>query len=432
MDIVTISIIVFSLFVLLLILGMPVAFVLATVGLIGLSLGWGGSIAMNYLATTPYREAAHYTMATVPLFLLMGQFASQGGISRSLFETTYKWVGRLPGGLAMATILASAGFAAASGSSTAAAAAFSPIVLPEMKRYNYNVQLSMGAVAASGTFALMIPPSISFIVYGIITQTSIGKLFIAGIIPGIISAFVYIASIWIRVKINPSLAPLAPSPVSLREKFVSLKNIWTIATLILIVIGGLYGGVFTPTEAGAAGASGALIIVLLRYKMNWAQFQEAVLDSVKITAMIFMIIIGAFMFGYFLTLSKMPQNLIEWISGLNASRWTVLFIILFIYIIFGMFMDQMAIMVLTIPLVFPLITSLQFNPIWFGVVFIKTVEIGLITPPLGLNVYVIHGVTKQPMEEVFKGIFPFFICDVLTLLLLLAFPQIALFLPGRM
>ncbi len=432
MDIATISILVFILFVFFLVLGMPVAFVLATVGLVGLSLGWGSPIAMNYLAMTPYREAAHFTMATVPLFLLMGHFASQGGMSRSLFEVTYRWVGRLPGGLAMATILASAGFAAASGSSTAAAAAFSPIVLPEMDRYRYDKRLSMGSVAASGTFALMIPPSISFIVFGIITQTSVGKLFIAGIFPGLLSAFIYMGSVWIRVRLNPNLAPMAPSPVSLWEKILSLKQVWAISILILIVIGGLYGGILTPTEAGAAGASGALVIAIIRHGLNWRRFREAVRDSVLVTAMIFMIIIGAFIFGYFLTLSKMPQNLIAWVGALNVSRWVILGIILFIYVLLGTFMDQMAIMVLTVPMVFPLITHLGFDPIWFGVIFVKTVEIGLITPPLGLNVYVIHGVTHQPMEEVFKGILPFFICDVFTLIILLAFPQIALFLPSRM
>ena len=412
-------------------LGVPVAFALGISGFVWLTIAFGLPVAFGYLKTTPYREAAHYGLATLPLFLLMGYIASRSGITNSLFIAAYRWVGHLPGGLAQATILAAAVFAAACGSSIASAAALSPVVLPEMEKFNYDKTLAMGTVAASGTFAIMIPPSVALIVYATLTELSVGKLFIAGIIPGILSAFLYLVSIAIRAKLNPALAPPAPSFTN-RERLISLGGVWPIGIIIFIVIGGIYLGVMTPTEAGAVGALGAIAVGLGRRQLSMDNFNKSILDSAKTAAMIFMIIIGAFIFGYYLTLAKIPQTLIAFLAGLPLVRWIILVFILILYIILGTFMDQMAIICLTTPIIFPVIVGLGYNPIWWGIILVKTAEIGLITPPLGLNVYIIQGVTKEPLAKVFRGILPFFLVDLFTLTLLVTFPQITLFLPETM
>lgn len=431
MDEAVLIILPFALLFLLLASGVPVAFALGISGFVGLVMGFGLSVAFGYLQTTPYREASHYTLATLPLFLLMGYVASRVGITSSLFTAAYRWVGHLPGGLAQATCVAAAVFAAACGSSLASAAALSPVVLPEMERFNYDKTLAMGTVAASGTFAIMIPPSVALIVYATLTELSVGELFIAGIIPGILSALLYMLSILIRAKINPALAPPGPSFTN-RQRLASLGGVWPIGILIFIVIGGIYLGVMTPTEAGAVGAVGAVAIGLGKRQLGLGTFNKSILDSVKTAAMIFMIIIGAFIFGYYLTLTKIPQAIILFLSELPLARWIILGFILILYVILGTFMDQMAIICLTTPIIFPVIIGLGFDPIWWGIILVKTAEIGLITPPLGLNVYVIQGVTKEPLPKVFAGIVPFFIVDIITLAILVAFPQITLFLPGTM
>jgi tripartite ATP-independent transporter DctM subunit len=421
------------LFFLLLVVGIPVAFSLGIAGMAGLWIGWGMDVALSYLQTTPYTQVAHYTLAAVPLFLLMGRLIYHGGLSRALYSLAYKWVGRLPGGLAMATCVASASFAAVSGSSTATVASLAPITMPEMERYNYDKRLALGVLAASGTFAIMIPPSITFIVYGLITETSIGRLFIAGIFPGLLSASVYLSLIFIWSKLNPKLAPLAPKEtVTWKERIGAIGGIWHVVLLLIFVLGGIYFGVMTVNESAAIGAVGALAIAMFRQGLSFRLFRKAIKDAVTVAAMVFMVIIGAFIFGYLLTLGKIPQALMKWIGELAISRWIILSLIVCVYIFLGTFMDQIAIQLLTLPITFPIVTHLGFEPIWFGVIIVKTTEIGLITPPLGLNVYILKGVSGEKLETVFFGILPFLIADTLTLITLILFPQISLYLPGKM
>jgi tripartite ATP-independent transporter DctM subunit len=421
------------LFFLLLVVGIPVAFSLGIAGMAGLWIGWGMDVALSYLQTTPYTQVAHYTLAAVPLFLLMGRLIYHGGLSRALYSLAYKWVGRLPGGLAMATCVASASFAAVSGSSTATVASLAPITMPEMERYNYDKRLALGVLAASGTFAIMIPPSITFIVYGLITETSIGRLFIAGIFPGLLSASVYLSLIFIWSKLNPKLAPLAPKEtVTWKERIGAIGGIWHVVLLLIFVLGGIYFGVMTVNESAAIGAVGALAIAMFRQGLSFRLFRKAIKDAVTVAAMVFMVIIGAFIFGYLLTLGKIPQALMKWIGELAISRWIILSLIVCVYIFLGTFMDQIAIQLLTLPITFPIVTHLGFEPIWFGVIIVKTTEIGLITPPLGLNVYILKGVSGEKLETVFSGILPFLIADTLTLITLILFPQISLYLPGKM
>lgn len=421
------------LFFLLMVVGMPVAFSLGTAGLVGLWIGWGMDVALSYLQTTPYTQAAHYTLAAIPLFLLMGRLVYHAGLSQNLFSLAYKWVGRLPGGLAMATSVACAAFAAISGSTSATVASLAPITVPEMERYKYDKRLALGVLAASGTFAIMIPPSITFIVYGLITETSIGRLFIAGIIPGILSALIYLVVILIWCKVNPNLAPLAPKEaVRWRERFKAFAGIWHMVLLLFFIIGGIYSGIMTVNESAAVGAVGALAIAFFTRNLSFKLFRVAIKDAVGVAAMVFMVIIGAFIFGYLLTLGKIPQNLMKLVSELAISRYIILAMIVAVYIFLGTFMDQIAIQVLTLPITFPLITNLGFDPVWFGVIIVKTTEIGLVTPPLGLNVYILKGVTGERLETVFSGIMPFLMADLVTLTILIVIPQIALFLPSKM
>jgi tripartite ATP-independent transporter DctM subunit len=333
----------------------------------------------------------------------------------------------------MATCVASASFAAVSGSSTATVASLAPITMPEMERYNYDKRLALGVLAASGTFAIMIPPSITFIVYGLITETSIGRLFIAGIFPGLLSASVYLSLIFIWSKLNPKLAPLAPKEtVTWKERIGAIGGIWHVVLLLIFVLGGIYFGVMTVNESAAIGAVGALAIAMFRQGLSFRLFRKAIKDAVTVAAMVFMVIIGAFIFGYLLTLGKIPQALMKWIGELAISRWIILSLIVCVYIFLGTFMDQIAIQLLTLPITFPIVTHLGFEPIWFGVIIVKTTEIGLITPPLGLNVYILKGVSGEKLETVFSGILPFLIADTLTLITLILFPQISLYLPGKM
>lgn len=432
MTLTTIAILTFALMFLFLFLGVPVGFALGLAGLLGIYLGWGANVAFGYIKLVPYREVAHFTLGAIPLFILMGRFTYHGGIAESLYSLAFKWVGRLRGGLAMATMVAMAGFGAVCGSSVASTAAFSPVVVPEMDRYHYDKKLSLGSIAAAGTFALMIPPSIGFIIYGVITGTSIGKCFIAGIIPGILSAGIYMLQIWIRCRLTPGLAPLAPPTITWKERFGAFKFIGPAIVLIAIVLGGIYFGVMTPTEAGAVGALGAFALAFLRKGFGFAQLKDSLKEAVSTAAMVFMVIIGAFLFGYFLSIGSIPQVIISKIAAAEISRWLILLLILLMLVILGAFMDQLAISVLTLPLIFPVIVALGFDPVWFAIVHTKTAELGMISPPFGLNVYVLQAATGEPLGMVFKGILPFVACDLITLAILICLPQLSLFLPSQM
>ena len=421
----------FVLLFLLLAYGVPVAFSLGISGFVSLAIGFGLPTALGYVQVTPYRQAAHYTMGALPLFLLMGYIASRSRMTNGLFDAAYAWVGHLRGGLAHATIIAGAIFAACSGSSIASAAVLAPVVMPQMERFKYDKKLALGTIAAAGTLAVMIPPSLVFIAYSLLTEVSVGKLFIAGIVPGILSAIMFMISVYIRVKMNPSLAPPAQS-FTLREKVTSLWEVIPIGILVFIVLGGIYLGVMTPTESGAVGACGGIVIGFVKRQLNMKGVMESMIETVRATAMIFFVIIGAFIFGYAMTLAQVPDVLVAFFSGLPFGRWVVMGLILIVYLFLGCLMDTLAMICITVPIVFPVIVALGFDPVWFGIILTKTVELGLVTPPVGLNVYVIQAATKEPLTKVFAGCFPFVYTDLITLLLLVAFPQISLFLVGMM
>ena len=411
---------------------MPIGLVMALVGFAGFAIIAGFNDALGVLGTVPYSTFANYNMSIIPLFILMGAFCYYSGLSRDLYDTVHTWLGHFRGGLSMATVGACAGFAAVSGSSLATAATMGTVALPEMKRYNYDDRLATGAVAAGGTIGILIPPSIVLILYAVLTEQSIGKLFLAGVIPGVLEAVFYLLTIYILCKFNPQLGPPGPG-TTFKQKIVSLGNSWVVLVLFLVIMGGLYLGWFSPIEAAGIGAFGAFIFALLRKKLPWRSFKESLFDTGKTTVMIFIILLGAMIFGYFLAVSRLPYELAATIGALPVNSYVILAIILVFYLFLGAVMDSLAMMLLTVPIFFPLVLELGFNPIWFGILIVRVCEIGLITPPVGLNVYIIRGVAKDvPMQTIFRGIAPFLIADVLHVVLLVAFPQLSLFLPNLM
>ncbi len=411
---------------------MPIGFVMALVGFAGFAYLTDFEAALGLLRTVPYRTFADYSMSVIPLFILMGEFCFFAGLSKDLYDTVHSWLGHLRGGLSMATVGACAGFAAVSGSSLATAATMGKVALPEMKRYKYDDRLATGSIAAGGTIGILIPPSVVLIIYGVITEQSIGKLFAAGFIPGILEAVFYMATIYILCRHNPLLGPPGPK-TSLKQKIVSLKNTWVVLLLFALVIGGLYFGVFSPTEAAGVGAFGAFAFGLARRRLGWQAIKSSLIEAGKTTAMIFIILTGAMILGYFLAVSRLPFELASFIGGLAINRYLILGFILVIYVLLGCVMDSLAMILLTVPIFFPLITQLGFNPIWFGILIVRVCEIGLITPPVGLNVYIIKGVAEDvPMHTIFKGIIPFLIADICHVALLVAVPQISLLLPSLM
>ena len=421
------------LLVVLLLLGMPIAFMMMFVGFFGIWVLTSLDAALPVVAKTLYGVAAHYPYTIIPLFILMGSFAGTAGITRELYETFDKWFRRLPGGLGVATIAACAGFAAVSGSSVAAAAAMGNVALPEMRRFGYAPKLATGVVAAGGTLSFLIPPSLGFVVYGMLTEQSIGKLLISGILPGILLSAAYAAVVIGWVKLNPALAPSSLEKVTLKEKIFALKGIWETFVVFMIVMGGLYVGFINPTEAGAIGACALLFIVLLKGRLTWKAAVSCLLEAARISVMVLFLVAGATVFSYFLALSTIPTTVSAWIAGLEVSRYVVLAIIILIYLILGCFLDSISMMVLTLPVIFPVIVALNFHPIWFGVVAVLMMEAGLITPPVGLNVYTLAGIAKDvPMAEIFRGAAPFLLSIVVTTVILTIFPRIALYLPSLM
>ena len=411
---------------------MPIGLVMALVGFAGFAYIAGFNDALGVLRTVPYSTFANYNMSIIPLFILMGAFCFYSGLSKDLYNTVHAWLGHFRGGLSMATVGACAGFAAVSGSSLATAATMGTVALPEMKRFKYDDRLATGSVAAGGTIGILIPPSIVLIIYAVLTEQSIGKLFLAGIIPGILEAIFYLLTIYIICKFNPLLGPPGPR-TTFRQKIVSLRGSWVVLVLFVVIMGGLYLGWFSPIEAAGIGAFGAFIFALFRKKLPWQSFKESLFDTGKTTTMIFIILMGAMIFGYFLAVSRLPYELAATISALPVNSYVILAIILVFYLFLGAVMDSLAMMLLTVPIFFPLILELGFDPIWFGILIVRICEIGLITPPVGLNVYIIRGVAKDvPMQTIFRGIVPFLIADVLHVTLLVAFPQLSLFLPNLM
>lgn len=415
----------------LLLSGMLIGPVMALIGFLGFTYLAGIDAGYGLLGTVPFRSASSHEMSTIPLFVLMGMFCFYAELSSDFYKTMQKWMGRLPGGLAMSTIGGCAGFAAVTGSSLATAITMGTIALPEMKRYRYADTLACGCVAAGGCLGILIPPSIVFIIYAGLTEESIGKLFIAGIIPGILQTVLYILTIYLLCKIKPELGPPGPSS-TFREKIVSLKNTWGILTLFALVIGGIYLGLFTPTEAAGVGALGALILGLFKRKLTWEKVTQSFTDACKNTAMLMLLLIGANIFSYFLTLSQVPTMLSDFVVALPFPKAVTMWAILSVYIILGAIMPVIPAVILTIPIFLPVVTGLGYDPIWFGVMVVTIVEIGQITPPVGLNVFVLAGVSKAPLGTVFKGTIPFLAADILLLILVFSFPALATYLPRLM
>lgn len=414
--------------ILLLFLEVHIGVAMGLVGLLGFAYLSNMEQGLSLLGMLSYTNMASYDFVVLPLFVAMGTFASVSGMAQELYDAAYKWMGSLRGGLAMATVAACAGFSAVSGTSVGTAATVGAIALPEMKKHKYNDSLATGAVAAGGTLGILIPPSTIFVFYGILTETSIGKLLIAGIIPGILLASLFIVAIIIRTKRHPDWAPPGQR-ANFAEKLKALKNVWATFILFSVVIGGLWIGIFTPTEAGGIGAFGALGLGVVKRKLNRRTLSMATMETMKITGMIMFMLVCAFMFTGFLAISRLPVELANMLGELAVNRYLVFLGIVVIYFIFGCLMDAFAMLMLTIPIFFPLMTALGFDPIWFGVIVVIMMEQALITPPVGLNVFVIKGMAKDvPMLSIFRGIAPFWVAMMVCVAILTAFPQIALFL----
>ncbi len=412
--------------------GMPIGIAMGLMGFAGFAYLQGLDSALSLLKIVPYSTFASYDLSVAPLFVLMGTLSFYAGISTDLYGSAYKWLGHLPGGLGMATVGACAVFSSVSGSSVACAATFGKVTLPEMKRFNYDPALATGSVAAGGTLDIMIPPSLMMIIYCILTEQSIGKLFLAGFIPGAIEALFYLVTIYILCKRNPLLAPQGPT-TTWKARFASLKGIWITLLLFVVVIGGLYFGVFTPTEAAGVGAFGALIVGVAQRKLNWQGFEKSLIDTVITTGMLFLILTGAMFFNYFLAVSRLPFEIATMVGGLEVNRYLILAGILVLYVILGALMDEIAMVLLTVPIFYPVIINLGFDPIWFGIIIIMMCVLGLIAPPVGMVAFVIKGVAPDiPIWTIYRGVLPFFAAAVLLVVLLVAFPQIVLFLPATM
>ncbi|MFK7835042.1 MAG: TRAP transporter large permease [Sulfitobacter sp.] len=413
----------------LLILTVPIGFAMGLCGLVGMSMIIGMAPSLSLFGTTVYETTVTYDLSIVPLFVLMGAVASRSGLSKELYGAFNAWFGAFRGGLALATVGACGAFAAICGSSVATAATMSKVALPEMKRYKYGESLATGSVAAGGIIGILIPPSVVLVLYGVLTETSIGDLFIAGFLPGVLTIVGFMITVVIVTRIFPDIGP-AGERVSLGEKFVALGRTWAIILLFALVIGGIYFGVFTPTEAAGIGAVGAFAISALRGRLTLANTIDALMETVKTTAMIFTILIGALTLNNLMVFSGIAGALSGFVSGLDMHPMMVMAIILLIYLVMGCFLDALAMILLTVPIFFPIITDLGFDPVWFGIIVVMVVELGLITPPIGMNVFVIKGMVPDvKLSSIYKGVIPFVIAQFVLIILVFVIPDIALWLP---
>lgn len=417
----------------LLALRVPIAFVMLTVGFFGYMAIAGLDSALFILGSIPYARIASYTFTVIPLFILMGYFADQAGFVTDIFETLRKFIGHLPGGVVHATIFGGAAFGACCGSGTASCAVMAKVTIPPMLQQGVQRKLAFGTVAAAGTLAAMIPPSNVMVIYGIITEQSIGKLLIGGIIPGIVEALVFVTLVFIMVKIKPDLAPPVHDVVTWKERLVSLKGVWGIGVLAIIISGGIYSGIFTPTEAGAVGAFGTFMLALALRKLKWSDLGKILLETTRTTGMLFLLIACASVFGYLMGITRIPTQVSQFITGLTVDRYVILVGIMLLYLVLGCVMDSISFMILTMPIIFPGVVALGFNPIWFGILMVAQAELALLTPPFALNVFVLKGVVGEcTTEEVVAGVGPFIIAGMVALILFIIFPQMVLWLPSMM
>lgn len=429
MDPITVGIIGIFFMLLLLFLGMPVALAMMIVGFLGITTLTSFDTAFPIMARTIYSNVANYPYMVVPLFVLMGSFGSVGGLVGDLYDAFEKWFRRVPGGLAAATIGASAAFAAVSGSSVATSAAMSRIAYPEMRKHNYSLRLISGTIAAGGTLGFLIPPSLAFVIYGMLTEQSIGRLLIAGIVPGLLLAIAFIILVIFMVIRKPEIAPVKAGAVSWRERFKALLKVWQILLVFMVVMGGIYLGWFSPAEAGAIGATMLLAIVVIKGKFTFTVLSAALQEAIRISTMVIFLMAGAYVFTYFLGLTRVPVEMTAMIAGLDVSPYIILGLILLVLLILGCFIDVVAMLVLTIPVMYPIIIELGFDPIFFGVICVLMMNAGLITPPLGLNLFTIKGCIEDcKIEEIYMGAIPFLIPILVVVVLITIFPQLVLYL----
>jgi tripartite ATP-independent transporter DctM subunit len=403
---------------------------MAVVGLAGFAMMVSPQAAMSMATSDLYSTFSDYNLTTIPLFVLMGQVAFHTGISRGLFHAAYHWMGRMPGGLAMSTVGACTAFGAICGSGPATSATIASVALPEMRRYKYDMELATGCIAAGGSLGMLIPPSIVFIVYAILTELSIGKLFLAGVLPGLFIAFLFCLVILFQCVRNPQMGPPGPA-FTWRQKFASLRGVWETVLLFGAVMGGMFLGFYTATEAAAIGAAGTMIIGLIKRELTLKKLIQSLNESIRTSCMVMTIVAGAIIFGHFLAVTQIPATLATWLAALPLPGWCIIAMIVVFYLIGGCFLDALALDILTIPIFYPVVKALGYDLIWFGVMIVVVTQMGVITPPVGVNVYVVSGMARDvPMEKVFKGTMPFLWALVAAAIILTAFPQIALFLPN--
>jgi len=408
--------------------GIELGFAMALVGFLGFSYIVSFQAGLNLLAKDIFDVFASYGFTVIPLFVLMGQVAFNAGIARRLYNTGYRFIGHVPGGMAMATVAGATAFKAICGSSPATAATFASVAVPEMDRYGYDKKLSTGIVATVGTLGILIPPSVTLIVFGIITELSIGRLFLAGIIPGLLIAFFFIVIIYGWCKINPKLGPKGAKS-TWRERFASLPEFVLVVVIFLLMIIGLMKGMFTPTEAGSVGTAAVLLMSIIRRDINFKGFLKSVAESLRTACMVLMLIAGSTILGHFLAVTKIPMIAADWVVGLPLNRYIIMIIISLIYQMGGSFIDDLAFMILATPIFYPVIIKLGFDPLWFGMIIAVTVMIGVVIPPVAINVFVVKNITKVPFGVIYKGVYPFLISLVVGAALLFFFPEIATFLP---
>jgi len=431
MDPVSVGLLGILFMVFLFLLRVPVAFSMMISGLLGFSYLSSWDAGLKLLARDIFDQFSSFPLSAIPMFILMGSFAYASGIGRRLYDAAYHTLGGVRGGLTLATVVACGAFAAICGSTAATVATIGRMAIPEMRRYGYNESLATGSVAGAGTVGILIPPSTVFLVYGILTEQSIGKLFVAGIVPGIILVCLFLVSVLILCWRRPSYGPPAVLSQGLAKRIKALTGVIEAGLLFLLVIGGLFFGWFTPTQAGGIGAAGALLVGILRKELTFKAFVENTLDALRTSCMVLCVIAGATVFGHFMAITQIPFILAEWIARLAIPSVFVMGVIIVMYLIGGCFMDSMALIVLTVPVIFPVVLKLGFDPIWFGVIIVLVAEMGVITPPVGVNVYVIKGIVPDvPLQKIFKGILPFLASIIVSTVICILFPNLVLFLPN--